>query len=476
MPAAVETRNQTGTTGTSDTSASPVASALKHLGNKRADGSTEVPTLHAQVFITFRKGTSMQSSSALLRRPSRLARALVLAGTGVVLAVGTSSASAACPAPATTATNGKCQVKFLADGTFTVPSGVTTVDLLIVGGGAGGGGVSAGGGATGAGGAGGQARTIMGTAVTQGAEIPVSVGAGGAGGTTGAGTDGIVSVFGSPLDPNSILTRAFGGYAGLNTGSSSRGGQTLANALGYTTIPGGDGDLQGSGGGGGSGGAGGKGGAVTGGAGTGVGGSGGIGVDAATDFALSGSTIFGAGGGGAGTTTGGQSGAAIAGNGGSGASPAGQSATANFGGGGGGGNGTIAGGSGGAGGSGVVLVQFTDPPVVPSAIATAVGSTTTKRLPNGRFQTSLTLTLTSAGNYSLSTRDKRGHALALLASSKLGTTTLRRGAYTISYTSKTANQRVTYSAVTLRRPPAGSTIKVVLPVSGKGKTVSFPIK
>ena len=421
----------------------------------------------------------MQSSPPLLRRPNRLARALALAGAGVALAITASSASAACTAPATTATNGKCQVKFLADGTFTVPSGVTTVDLLIVGGGAGGGGVSAAGGTeTGAGGAGGQARTIMGSAVTPGAAIPVTVGAGGAGGTTGAGADGTLSAFGSMLDPNTILTRAFGGYAGVNSGAFSRGGQTLANALGYITIPGGDGDLQGSGGGGGSGGAGGKGGAVAGGAGTGVGGSGGAGVDAATDFALSGSTIFGAGGGGAGTTTGGQSGAATAGNGGSAASPAGQSATAGFGGGGGGGNGTVSGGSGGAGSSGVVLVQYAAPTEAPVvvAIATAVGSTTTKRLPNGRFQTSLSLTLTSAGRYTLSTRNKKSKTLALLKGSKLGTTTLRRGAYTISYTGKSANERVTYSAVTLRRPPTGSSIKVVLLVGGKGKTVSFPIK
>ena len=417
----------------------------------------------------------MQSPLPLLRHPNRLARALALAGAGVALAITASSASAACTAPATTATNGKCQVKFLADGTFTVPSGVTTVDLLVVGGGAGGGGVSAGTGDTGAGGAGGQARTIMGTAVTPGAEIPVTVGTGGAGGTTGVGADGALSSFGSPLDLNTLLTRAFGGYAGS---TSSRGGQTLANSVGYITIPGGVGDLQGSGGGGGSGGDGGKGGAVTGGAGTGIGGSGGAGVDAATDFALTGSTIFGAGGGGAGTTTGGQGGAATAGNGGGGASPAGQSATANFGGGGGGGNGTAVGGSGGAGGSGVVLVQYAAPAEAPVvvAIATAVGSTTTKRLPNGRFQTSLALTLTSAGRYTLSTRNKKSKTLALLKGSKLGTTTLRRGAYTISYTGKSANERVTYSAVTLRRPPTGSSIKVVLLVGGKGKTVSFPIK
>ena len=98
---------------------------------------------------------------------------------------------------------------------WTVPANVTRVDLLLVGGGGGGGGSLGGGG-----GAGGLIYSNN-LAVTPGASIPVTVGAGGAGGPNDSiGSNGSNSVFGT-------LTALGGGAGGgrIESGGSAGGGR-----------------------------------------------------------------------------------------------------------------------------------------------------------------------------------------------------------------------------------------------------------
>lgn len=119
-----------------------------------------------------------------------------------------------------------CQSAFTADGTFTTPAGVTSVDVLVVGAGGGGGagGVVGTQVLAGGGGAGGQVAVFEGVPVT--GDISVTVGTGGAGGldacspscsTTGGvdGTDGEGSEFGT------------GGTYAAGGGEGGAGGATL---------------------------------------------------------------------------------------------------------------------------------------------------------------------------------------------------------------------------------------------------------
>ena len=255
-------------------------------------------------------------------------------------------------------------------GTWTVPAGVYSVEVLVVGGGGGGGSFNGGGG-----GAGGVVyRTNYN--VTPGAAVTVTVGAGGIGdgrpgnGATGAsgatGANGSNSVF-------DTLTALGGGagatYAARTTavsggsGGGSWGGDRTLGALGTV----GQGHAGGGGFGNGNsytesaGGGGGAGQPGTRGAGTTQPGSGGNGLP----FAITGTLTYYGGGGGAGQNRlGGYRGYGGLGGGGTGgttSSLAGGAGTANTGGGGGGSayNGTPgASADGGAGGSGVVIVRY----------------------------------------------------------------------------------------------------------------------
>lgn len=108
-------------------------------------------------------------------------------------------------------------VIFYSSGTYTVPPGVTEVQVLAVGGGGGGGGPLANT-AEGAGGGGGGAVVLTRTIpVTPSSVLNVTVGAGGAGGTDNRGTSGGFSTFAS-------LVTALGGGSGGGGGSTARPG------------------------------------------------------------------------------------------------------------------------------------------------------------------------------------------------------------------------------------------------------------
>ncbi len=140
-------------------------------------------------------------------------------------------------------------VSFTSSTTWTVPTGVTSVSYLVVGGGGGGGGAHQGAGSGGSGGGGGSGGYRTGTlSVTPGASVTVTVGAGGSAGaanTTG-GTGGD-SVFSS-------ITSKGGGGGGKRyevgsdapTGGGSGGG---AGSSGNGTTSGGTGSTYGNNGG-----------------------------------------------------------------------------------------------------------------------------------------------------------------------------------------------------------------------------------
>lgn len=113
------------------------------------------------------------------------------------------------------ATSGSFEV-FTADGTFTVPAGVTQVLVTVIGGGGAGGGVASGAGRAGAGGGSGAVAHGAHT-VTPAAAIAVTVGAGGTA-ETSTGNPGGNSTFGS------VVTSAGGAGGPGNNGGVTAGG------------------------------------------------------------------------------------------------------------------------------------------------------------------------------------------------------------------------------------------------------------
>ena len=237
---------------------------------------------------------------------------------------------------------------FNASGTFSVPTGVSTVQALVVAGGGGGGGIRPGGADgyfNGGGGAGGLVFHPA-APVTPGGTVSVTVGNGGSGpgGPQGQGGDGQDSVFGT-------ITAKGGGGGGATgqngrTGGSGGGGggdQGAGSGAGSTQSPSGGGTGYGNSGGNGA--TGGQGGGAGGGAGGAGGNAGSANGGAGRSYTIAdGTTPVGYAGGG----TGGDHGSATSTDGGGDRSPG----TANRGGG--------AGGKSDAqGGKGVVIVRWT---------------------------------------------------------------------------------------------------------------------
>jgi hypothetical protein len=296
---------------------------------------------------------------------------LTAAITGTASAVGTNTTSTFTVSAATSTqtstrsfsitVNAPVITTFNSDGTFTVPTGLTSVDVLVVAGGGSGTGSHQGGG-----GAGGLIFR-PGFTVTPGTTIPVTVGGGapaggnrgsdsvfsnltakgggGNNGNGGAGPNGPGgSGAGSPYDPSGSSSPGTATQPGQPGDSGTYGfGNPGGNGF-YTTPPTG---AQG-GGGGGAGGAGGNSGPNN----SGTGGAG-------REYSISGSAIYYAGGGcGGAHTNAGPGTGGIGGGGtrpGSGPGSVANAGTANRGGGGGGSNDAP---PGGAGGSGVVIVKY----------------------------------------------------------------------------------------------------------------------
>ena len=166
--------------------------------------------------------------------------------------------------------NAQTTITYTANGTFTVPAGVTTVKVEAWGGGGAGGGAAPALGNVAAGGGGGGAYVKnISVGVTPGAAISVTVGAGGLGVSVADGNNGGNSDFGG-------LVTANGGKAGKKAPNGAGGGITTGTQNGGSGAAGSGGN---SGGGGGGAGATGNGGNASGSTG-GSGGSGGGGTGA----------------------------------------------------------------------------------------------------------------------------------------------------------------------------------------------------
>lgn len=242
---------------------------------------------------------------------------------------------------------------FTSSGTFNVPTGVTSVNVLVVAGGGGGGC------AYGGGGGGGGVIANSSFTVTSGASVTVTVGAGGSGSASYAarGANGGNSAFGSLTAVGGGGGDSFTILAGGASGGSGGGG----NGSATSQTAGGSGTSgQGNAGGqaayaagGGGGGASAAGGAA---AGSEIGGIGGNGFTSS----ISGSSQVYSGGGGGGTDTSGTSGSGGTGGGGHGGGASGAASASYYGGGGGGGSGASE--AGGNGYQGIVIVSWIQPP------------------------------------------------------------------------------------------------------------------
>lgn len=261
-----------------------------------------------------------------------------------------SASRGSCPSGITCSTVGSdvvLQWKTVGSYTWTVPTGLSSVQYLVVAGGGGTGGAGQGSG----GGGGGGVRTATGFSVTPGASLSVVVGAGGAGaGDPSNGSNGGDSTFSSITSVGG--GGGGGGYTGVGSNGGSGGGSQNTSSVGTGTSgqgnSGGYGtgsSLYSSGGGGGAGSAGGS-------ASGSVGGAGGNGLSSS----ITGTAVYyGAGGGGGGSSTGGAAGnGGVAGSTGS-AIP--NSGIANTGGGSGGTYNRYDN-SAASGGSGIVVVRF----------------------------------------------------------------------------------------------------------------------
>ena len=301
--------------------------------------------------------------------------ALALPAQAVWLAPPAAAATVPCPTGTADVGNGICEATFVASGTWTVPDGVTSLDVLAVGGGGGGGSAWYG---TSGGGGGGQVVVSTARPVTPGTTANVTVGAGGAGGRDGGGywpgSAGASSSFaiagvsvtavGGAVGGDGCTQGQFGGGAtacgaGGTSGSGNSGGSArwAYSWIFYETLDGG--------GGGGDAGAGSN-------AATNMGGNGGAGTIPTAGLFAGQTSAYGGGGGGG--SKNGTSGTATAGGGnGSYDSPVAPGAANS----GGGGGGSYRGG-GGAGGSGVVVVRFINPgyrPTVTTGTATSIAAT-----------------------------------------------------------------------------------------------------
>lgn len=324
--------------------------------------------------------------------PLRTANAAT-AGTGICQQTVGSSADVTVTQSGTT-----CIVQFNSTNTWTAPTGVSTMNVLVVGGGGGGAGGSrdsSDGYRGGGGGGGGGTANYQGSAAfTGGSSFTVTVGAGGAGGAANNATGGF-GANGSAGGASSLAASGFttvsgaGGGAGTGQsgGSSSDSGGDGGNSSSIvngvsTSRTGGSNDYEGAGGGAGSGANGANGADIS-----GRGGSGGNG-GAGYSSNITGSNVNYSGGGGGGGTAGnslnGTAGTGGSGGGGNGGiySTSPTAGSANTGGGGGGGGGyrddTYPATNGESGGSGTVIVSYTETtPTLSSGAVNAAGDTLT---------------------------------------------------------------------------------------------------
>jgi hypothetical protein len=312
------------------------------------------------------QGTFMGAFSNTSLDSTAITSVNLIGASGYNFAVGSTATLYGYTIEATSLTKYLVQQTFTSSGTFTVPTGVTSLQVLCVGGGGGGGGGNTNESDLCGGGGGGGGLTYHNNfSVTPGASLSYTIGAGG-----GAGIAGTNPTVGGDTNFSTIIAKGGGrgGHQkgtviGSNTGGSGGGsvggggsgsaGTQGSGGTNYEQNSGGPGNEVGGRGGGGGGGASAAGGGTAYNTGVQKGGDGGQGSTTYLN-----SNYYGAGGGGGGNSATSGGGYLGGGNGGSNSS-ASTAGTANTGGGGGGGgrNQTSTG-NGSAGGSGVIVVRY----------------------------------------------------------------------------------------------------------------------
>ena len=445
-------------------------------------------------------GLSFSTSTGLL---SGTPLAVAATTTYTITAINTSgtstatfnySATLAACAPTNSSNAGYTIVTFTSVGScsWTVPTGVTKADVLVVGGG-GAGGTSSNG--AGGGGGGGQVNAQPGTPISGSVSVQVASGGtpavtagttpGGNGGTSSftptsgsaisasggsGGASVAVSAVGSPSTTgfNGGGGSAWAGSLSPTNGSNGVGGYKGGASVGNSSVA----DPQAGGGGGGSGGNGANAGGTTG---SYKGGDGGIGV---SNSYVGSPTFYGGGGGGGKRiiTSGGSAGVGGSGGGGAGGmQTAGTAGTANTGGGGGGGGGenNVLGG---AGGSGVVILSY---PISPASFGTAsiagtaqVGSVLTASS-NTAAATSTTYqwqsSTSSGGTYS----NISGATSNTYTPTTSDYNTYLKVAITVTNTSGTATQTSAATAVVAAKVITTANLGLTAPVTGATPVTSI---
>ena len=207
--------------------------------------SSGVGTSNTTYYCIAGQGTSeWEVGFGTLATSSTLARTVVFASSNSNSAVNFSAGTkdVFVTLPASAGYTGASAEVFTANGTFTIPTGITRVKMTVVGGGGGGGGGQNSGccnpAAPGGGGGGGGSAIKWFTSLTPGNTLTVTRGAGGGGGgVAGNGTSGGTSSVASGTETITTVS-ATGGAFGLGTSTSGLGG---AGSSGDLNMPGGDG-------------------------------------------------------------------------------------------------------------------------------------------------------------------------------------------------------------------------------------------
>jgi hypothetical protein len=172
---------------------------------------------------------TLTANNVLLGNGTSSPQVVAPSTSGNVLTSNGTTWTSAAPTSAFTGARGQA---FTANGTFTIPTGVTALKITVIGGGGGGGGVASGGGTAGGGGGGATAISYL-TSLTVGNTLAVTIGgAGSAGNTSGSngGTGGSSTVASGTQSITTITGGGGTGGGGVNQDAGGGGaGGTATN-------------------------------------------------------------------------------------------------------------------------------------------------------------------------------------------------------------------------------------------------------
>lgn len=224
------------------TGSSTASGARTNLGAAASGANSDITSLTGlTTALSVAQGgtgsTSLTANNVILGNGTSAVQTVAPGSSGNVLTSnGTTWSSSA---PTSTYIGHRAQI-FTSNGTFTIPTGVTAIKVMVVGGGGGGGGAQSQfctSGLAGGGGGGGLGISYL-TSLTPGNTISVTVGAGGSAGSAGggtAGTGGTSSISSGSQSVTTIsATGGTGGSYGAAGGFNNAVGGSAGSASGAT--------------------------------------------------------------------------------------------------------------------------------------------------------------------------------------------------------------------------------------------------